>query len=219
MRSTRCWSARPTPPRSGSTRSRRCLARRLLRAVGSSLGRRDLWRATISRRNYAGRARDLRSGPADAQINRDRDLRLQYLAGRRESSRWRRDLSATSCAIAGSPTICSSASTALWGKLQEAIEGSRNECTEDRRVAIVADRRLCGAGELQRRSHRGSACSRGHDAHFVRAGLAMGSELKLTAWTADEAGAAAVRRGVRAVRSARQLMSVWRQGSDILRVE
>ncbi len=31
--------------------------------------------------NYAGRARDLKGWLADAQINRDRDLRLQYLAG------------------------------------------------------------------------------------------------------------------------------------------
>jgi len=31
--------------------------------------------------NYAGRASDLGAYLADAQINRDRDLRLQYLAG------------------------------------------------------------------------------------------------------------------------------------------
>ena len=31
--------------------------------------------------NYAGRASDLKAYTADAQINRDRNLRLQYLAG------------------------------------------------------------------------------------------------------------------------------------------
>ena len=31
--------------------------------------------------NYAGRARDLKPWMLDAQINHDRDLRLQYLAG------------------------------------------------------------------------------------------------------------------------------------------
>ena len=31
--------------------------------------------------NYAGRASEMKAYLADAQINRDRDLRLQYLAG------------------------------------------------------------------------------------------------------------------------------------------
>ena len=37
--------------------------------------------ASICSRNYAGRASDMKAYLADAQINRDRDLRLQYLAG------------------------------------------------------------------------------------------------------------------------------------------
>ena len=45
-----------------------------LREVGMRLGRRLF--AT-----YAGRAADLKAWLADAQINRDRNLRLQYLAG------------------------------------------------------------------------------------------------------------------------------------------
>ena len=69
-----------------------------------------------------------------------------------------------------------------------------------------------------------TACrDRAHDAprsHLVeRAGVAMGSELRLTAWTRTKR-----RRGRRSTRSFREfdrldsLMSVWRPGSDVLRV-
>jgi thiamine biosynthesis lipoprotein len=52
-----------------------------------------------------------------------------------------------------------------------------------------------------------------------RAGLAMGSELKLTAWSADERGAQTLFDNVFA-RFDRldSMMSIWRQGSDILRL-
>lgn len=54
---------------------------------------------------------------------------------------------------------------------------------------------------------------------FERAGLAMGSELKLTAWSADEA---VVQRLFDAVLAEfdrlDRLMSVWKEGSDILRL-
>jgi thiamine biosynthesis lipoprotein len=54
---------------------------------------------------------------------------------------------------------------------------------------------------------------------FERAGLAMGSELKLTAWSADEAAVQQLFDEVFA-RFDRldSMMSVWRQGSDILRL-
>jgi spermidine synthase len=50
-------------------------------AVVQSLGEIGLYTATELFGNYAGRARDLRPWLEDAQINRDRNLRLQYLAG------------------------------------------------------------------------------------------------------------------------------------------
>jgi spermidine synthase len=52
-----------------------------LSAVDSSLVQADLWGATDLFGSYAGRARDLRGFLAGAQVNRDRDLRLQYVAG------------------------------------------------------------------------------------------------------------------------------------------
>jgi spermidine synthase len=50
-------------------------------AVAQSLGEINLVGATDLFGNYAGRARDLGPWLADAEINHDRDLRLQYLAG------------------------------------------------------------------------------------------------------------------------------------------
>jgi spermidine synthase len=49
--------------------------------VDSSLTQISLFGATDLFGNYAGRSRDLKGWLADAEINRDRDLRLQYLAG------------------------------------------------------------------------------------------------------------------------------------------
>jgi spermidine synthase len=49
--------------------------------VVSSLGEINLYTATDLFGNYAGRARDLKLWTGDASINRDRNLRLQYLAG------------------------------------------------------------------------------------------------------------------------------------------
>ena len=50
-------------------------------AVDSSLIQAGIYGAADLFGNYAGRARDLKGWLADAQVNRDRDLRLQYLAG------------------------------------------------------------------------------------------------------------------------------------------
>ncbi len=50
-------------------------------AVDSSLIQAGIYGAADLFGNYAGRARDLRGWLADAQVNRDLDLRLQYLAG------------------------------------------------------------------------------------------------------------------------------------------
>jgi spermidine synthase len=49
--------------------------------VARSLGEIGFYSATDLFGNYAGRARDLKPWTAGAQINRDRNLRLQYLAG------------------------------------------------------------------------------------------------------------------------------------------
>ena len=56
--------------------------------------------------------------------------------------------------------------------------------------------------------------------HLVeRAGVTMGSELRLTAWTADEAAAqAAFGAAFKEFDRLDALMSVWRDGSDVLRV-
>jgi spermidine synthase len=50
-------------------------------AVKNSLREISIYSALDLFANYAGRASDLKAYLADAQINRDRDLRLQYLAG------------------------------------------------------------------------------------------------------------------------------------------
>ena len=49
-------------------------------AVDSSLIQAGIYGAADLFGNYAGRARDLKGWLADAQVNGDRDLRLQYLA-------------------------------------------------------------------------------------------------------------------------------------------
>ena len=50
-------------------------------AVKDSLREISIYSAMDLFANYAGRASDMKAYTADAQINRDRDLRLQYLAG------------------------------------------------------------------------------------------------------------------------------------------
>jgi spermidine synthase len=50
-------------------------------AVKNSLREISIYSAVDLFANYAGRASDMKAYLADAQINRDRDLRLQYLAG------------------------------------------------------------------------------------------------------------------------------------------
>ncbi|MEO5742683.1 MAG: fused MFS/spermidine synthase [Vicinamibacterales bacterium] len=53
----------------------------LYAAVKDSLREISIYSAVDLFANYAGRASDMKAYLADAQINRDRDLRLQYLAG------------------------------------------------------------------------------------------------------------------------------------------
>jgi spermidine synthase len=103
----------------------RALASPAFAPVARSLGEIGMYSAHDLFANYAGRARDLAGWTADAQINRDRNLRLQFLAGLstnlhegdriyHEILRYRTfpdDL------FAGS-------STTLWG-LRQAIEGAR----------------------------------------------------------------------------------------------
>ena len=50
-------------------------------AVKDSLREISIYSAMDLFANFAGRASDLKAYTADAQINHDRDLRLQYLAG------------------------------------------------------------------------------------------------------------------------------------------
>ena len=67
-----------------------------------------------------------------------------------------------------------------------------------------------------------AACSGGATAraHAVeRTGVAMGSELRLSAWTAEEQAAqAAFAAAFAEFERLEALMSVWRQGSDVLRI-
>src|SRR6185369_11016356 len=60
----------------------------------------------------------------------------------------------------------------------------------------------------------------GRPAHLVeRAGLAMGSELRLTAWATDDASAGVAFDDVfKEFERLEALMSVWRPGSDVLRI-
>jgi thiamine biosynthesis lipoprotein len=66
------------------------------------------------------------------------------------------------------------------------------------------------------------ACDRAPDARpgvVERAGTAMGSDLRLTAWTEDERGAASAFDAVfQEFERLEGLMSVWRPGSDVLRI-
>jgi thiamine biosynthesis lipoprotein len=64
-----------------------------------------------------------------------------------------------------------------------------------------------------------SACG-GASSHVVeRSGVAMGSDLRLTAWTSDDAAArAAFDDGLREFDHLDALMSVWRPTSDVLRI-
>jgi spermidine synthase len=93
--------------------------------VARSLGEIGMYGAHDLFATYAGRARDLQRWTADAQINRDRNLRLQYLAGLsvnlHDGDRIYHDIrryrTFPDDLFAGSATT-------LWG-LRQAIEGAR----------------------------------------------------------------------------------------------
>ena len=82
-------------------------------------------------------------------------------------------------------------------------------------VVLMACAALVGACVGQAREERRAAGE-----HLVqRARASMGTELQLTAWTADEAGAVAAFDAVFGeFDHLENLMSVWREGSDILRL-
>jgi spermidine synthase len=93
--------------------------------VARSLGEIGMYSAHDLFANYAGRARDLERWTADAQINRDRNLRLQYLAGSsvnlHDGNRIYHDI--LSYRTFPDDLFVGSATT-LWG-LRQAIEGAR----------------------------------------------------------------------------------------------
>jgi spermidine synthase len=93
--------------------------------VARSLGEIGMYSAHDLFANYAGRARELQGWTADATINRDRNLRLQYLAG---SSMNLHDGDRIYHEILRFRTfpddLFVGSSTTLWG-LRQAIEGAR----------------------------------------------------------------------------------------------
>ena len=93
--------------------------------VARSLGEIGMYGAHDLFANYAGRARDLAEWTGSAQINRDRNLRLQYLAGlgvnRHDGDRIYHDI----LRYRRFPDdLFVGTSTSLWG-LRQAIEGAR----------------------------------------------------------------------------------------------
>src|SRR4029077_14671089 len=93
--------------------------------VARSLGEIGMYSAHDLFANYAGRARELQGWTADATINRDRNLRLQYLAGSsmnlHDGDRIYHDI----LRFRTFPDdLFVGSSTTLWG-LRQAIEGPR----------------------------------------------------------------------------------------------
>ncbi|MFN7980558.1 MAG: fused MFS/spermidine synthase [Vicinamibacterales bacterium] len=224
--------------------------------VDSSLVQAGLYGAVDLFGNYAGRASDLKGWLADAQINHDLDLRLQYLAGLglnlHDGDAIYRDVLSVSHVSRG-PVRC-------LGEYSRQTEGSdgRNEgvigvtpdgakptmaagmsasrVTTRREHSRVRPAHRCGSGlrglltVLALTLAAGAACRKApepaqetpasHDAHIVaRSGLAMGSSLTLMAWASDED---ATNRAFDAVFAEfdrlDHLMSVWKEGSDVLRL-
>jgi spermidine synthase len=93
--------------------------------VSRSLGEIGMYSAHDLFSNYAGRAKDLQGWTGNAQINRDRNLRLQYLAGSslnvHDGDRIYRDI--VSFRIFPDDLFVGT-STTLWS-LKQAIEGAR----------------------------------------------------------------------------------------------
>jgi spermidine synthase len=93
--------------------------------VDSSLIQVGIYGATELFGNYAGRARDLRGWLAGASINRDRDLRLQYLAGLGLNQHSGDDIYREILAYRTFPDDLFVASESTLGRLQDAMSGVR----------------------------------------------------------------------------------------------
>lgn len=91
-------------------------------------------------------------------------------------------------------------------------------------LALAVMIAACGTGQAPRRasgqaSGTKNASARSSASLVERARVSMGSELRLSAWTADESAAASAFEAVFAeFERLENLMSVWRPGSDIVRL-
>ena len=94
-------------------------------AVDGSLVQAGLWGATDLFGNYAGRARELRDWLKDAQVNHDRDLRLQYLAGLGLNSHIGGDIYAEMLSYRTYPDDLFVASDGTVDRLKAAMDGAR----------------------------------------------------------------------------------------------
>ena len=104
---------------------------------------------------FAGNEPMLRPWLADAQINRDRNLRLQFLAGARvESATTRRRSTARCCSTGAIRKVCSSASPERLAQIRMATaERSRTAVRPDRRVIGTEIRDRTDGLPSRRRRH------------------------------------------------------------------
>ena len=84
-----------------------------------------MWGAADLFGNYAGRARDLRDWLNGAQVNHDRDLRLQYLAGLGLNSHIGGDIYAEILSYRTYPDDLFVASESTVDRIKAAMEGAR----------------------------------------------------------------------------------------------
>ena len=96
-----------------------------LASVDSSLVRAGIWGAIDLFGNYAGRARDLGGFLTGAQINHDRDLRLQYLAGLGLNNQIGGNIYSEILSYRTYPEDLFVASESTIGRLKAAMEGTR----------------------------------------------------------------------------------------------
>ena len=94
-------------------------------SVDSSLVQAGLYGAVDLFGNYAGRASDLEGWLADAQVNHDLDLRLQYLAGLGMNLHAGDDIYREMVSYRSFPTDLFVASESTLDKLKAAMEGTR----------------------------------------------------------------------------------------------
>ncbi|MGE3957494.1 MAG: fused MFS/spermidine synthase [Vicinamibacterales bacterium] len=94
-------------------------------AVDSSLVHAGIFGAAELFGSYAGRAPDLAGWLADAQVNRDRDLRLQYLAGLGLNQHSGDDIYRDLVSYRAYPDDLFVASESMRGKLQAVMDGIR----------------------------------------------------------------------------------------------